>query len=422
MERAKRTMLWSPLKERGFRQLFLGQVMADFANWLDFIALSALIVYAWGHGSMALAALSVCIGAPYVLLGPLLSVRLRSLPGKQMLVVCSLLHMVVACCLAWAPSLPVLLALVLMKTSITAVFDPVRQGAVKRLVEPANLAQASSLSQMSANLTKIFGPMAGGALMAWLGTKAPFLLSGGLYLLSAAALCFLPAWSGKAEQEEKRAGGLREAWRFLLGRARLKAAVVYVSAVFFLIFLYDGLFVLLAQEAGLNEDGFGLMIGAVGVGSVGGAVAAGQWSGWQRHPIAHMTRWGIVSGLLIVVVGLAAMGVIPPVLLFWLPLCAAIGYCGAQSAVPFGYVLQTETTEETIGPVSALANALQTSSMLIAPVIGASLAAWWGAGSVFAFVGCLTVGIALWTYSRMKQQAGGSAATVTEAVSSGESA
>jgi hypothetical protein len=148
----------------------------------------------------------------------------------------------------------------------------------------------------------------------------------------------------------------------------------------------------LAKEAGMDETRFGLLIGAVGAGSVAGALMAEQWSGWRQRPLARMTTTGIASGFLIIVAGFAGMGFFHAGLTAWLPLCAALGYCSAQSAVPFGYVLQMETTDETVGPVSALASALQTSSMLIAPVLGALMASWWSAGRVFLGVGIATTG------------------------------
>ncbi|MGO4345695.1 MFS transporter [Paenibacillus sp. MCAF9] len=405
MENAKTNdPIWRPLRAKSFRQLFIGQLLSDLANWLDFIALSALIVYAWNHGSMAVAALSICVGLPYVIVGPLMSVRLSYISGKSLLIGCDLLRFVFVLAMAWAPSLPILLLLVLLKHSMSAVFDPVRQSAVKRIVDRHLLAQASSLSQMSVNLTKVLGPMIGGAITAWLGATVPFIISAILYALSALMLSFIPSWRGQKEQAAKPSSGLRVAWEHVMRRPLLRAVILYAASLFFLIFLYDGLFVLLAKESGMAENLFGLLIGAVGAGSVAGALLAGQWSGWKQRPLTHMTKAGIVTGFLVIAVGISGMGIFQAELALWLPLCAALGFCSAQSAVPFGYVLQIETTDETVGPVFALANAFQTSSMLIAPVIGAMMAAWWSVGSVFLGVGVATTGVAAIClfYSEMK--------------------
>ncbi|GBG07422.1 hypothetical protein PAT3040_01972 [Paenibacillus agaridevorans] len=77
--------------------------------------------------------------------------------------------------------------------------------------------------------------------------------------------------------------------------------------------------------------------------------------------------------------------------------------------------MQTETTEDTIAPMSSLASAVQTSSMLIAPFIGAAAAAYWSPGGVFLAAGfaMLTVGGIVWT--RGAAPGGKAAFSATEA-------
>jgi predicted MFS family arabinose efflux permease len=395
-----RDALWSPLRNRGYRRLWLGQTMSDFANWLDMIALGAVIVYTWGYGPMAMAWLSVCIGVPWVAIGPLMSVLSRRLPGKRVLVVCDVLRSLVLMGLIWAPNLEVLLVLVFLKMSISSVFDPVRQSAVKRLVDEEELAQASGLSQMSVNLTKIAAPAVGGLLFGWLGGWAPFAIGAALYAVSALVLGRLPSW-GKDAAAAKKSGDsgmlreLRGSWDHIASRPLLKAALLYIAAIFFLIFLYDGLIVVLAQEAGMSESLYGMMIGAVGAGSVAGAAASGCFRGWRKRPLAMMSAAGAVAGLLVALLGAGAAGYVPTPMWLWLPLCALLGFVGSLNATPFGYILQRETTEETIGPVSALSNALQAGSMLIAPVLGAIAASRLSAGMVFVAAGILMAALAL---------------------------
>jgi len=393
-----RIQLWTPLKGKNFRSIWVGQTLSDLANWLDFIALTALIVYKWGYGAIEIAALSVCMGLPWVIVGPLMSVRASRLPGKYVLICCDGVRALVMLGLIWVPSLEALLILVLIKMSASAIFDPVRQTAIKKLVETEQLAQAASLSQMSVNMTKIAAPAIGGVLIGWYGMWSPFAVGALLYAGSAIVLSLLPVWRNDVNHEAampRLFGGLRASWRHIANRPSLRAGVMYVVAMFFLIFLYDGLFVILAKEAGMEESMYGFMIGAVGAGSVMGAAAAGQWSGWQRNPLARMTAAGSMAGAFIAAAGMAAIGWLPNMPWIWIMLCACLGFVGAHSAAPFGYLLQTETADESIGPVSALVSAFQTSSMLIAPVMGAFAAALWSAGTVFILTGIVTSGMAV---------------------------
>ncbi|HHY26290.1 MAG TPA: MFS transporter [Desulfitobacterium dehalogenans] len=385
----------SPLRIRGFRRLIGGQVLSDLANWLDFIALSTLIIYTWGYDSAAIAALSVCMGLPWVIIGPLSSVRIARLPGRHVLVVCDLLRAGIVFGMIWAPSLNVLLTLVFLKMSISAVFDPVRQGAIKGLVEPGLLAKSISLSQLSVNSSKVLAPITGGTLIGWFGAESAFIVGASFYAFSALLLCGLPQWGMPEETHPRQKKDLREAWNHISCRPLLKSGILYTAASFFLIFLYDGLFIILTKAAGLTEGQFGLLLGSVGIGSVIGALCAGQWRGWEKDPLSRMTLAGMTSGLLLSFVGLKAWGTLPGTLWFWVVLCVLIGICSAQTAVAFGYILQTETTDDTVGPVSALANALQTVSMLIAPILGAMAVPLITLGGVFLSAGTLMCGLAL---------------------------
>lgn len=387
--------LSNPLRIQGFRRLLCGQALSDLANWLDFIALSTLIIYTWGYDSKAIAALSFCMGLPWVLIGPLVSVRVACIPGRLVLVVCDLLRAGIVLAMIWAPSLHFLLTLVFLKMSISAVFDPVRQGAIKGLVEKGLLAKSISLSQLSLNSSKVLAPVAGGTLIGWLGTESAFMVGASFYALSALLLKGLPRWGTPEETSPQQKINLREAWDHISCRPLLKAGIVYTTASFFLIFLYDGLFIILIKAAGLSESQFGFLIGTVGMGSVIGALCVGQWRDWEKAPLSRMTLAGLFSGLLLAFIGLKAWGTLPNTLWFWVTFCLLLGISSAQTAVPFGYLLQTETTNETVGPVSALANALQTSSMLIAPLLGAMAVPLITLGGVFLTVGILMVGLAI---------------------------
>ncbi|MDQ0194269.1 MFS transporter [Paenibacillus wynnii] len=388
----KKQAFWSPLQRPQFRRLFIGQLLSDLANWLDFVALGTLLVYGWGQGSLALAALSVSMGLPWVIVGPLLSARCSQFSGRRLLILCDILRAFLLLGLIWSDSLAILLLFVFLKMSVSSVFDPIRQHAVKNLTEPDQWAQSSSLSQLSVNLMKIVGPMAGGGLLALWGDRSPFLIGACCYAISALVLFGLREWSVPSEtkNEGKSKSVIHEAWQHVTLHPELKAGIIYSALLFFLIFVYDGLFVMVAKEAGMDESQFGLIIGSVGIGSVLGALAAGQWNGWQQHPLSSMTLAGMVTGVLVGAVGVGALGWFPNELGFWVMICILLGACGAFSLVPFGYLLQKETTDQTIVPVSALSNALQTGSMLIAPILGAFAAEWIRAGGVFLIVGCLT--------------------------------
>ncbi|HZG85032.1 MFS transporter [Paenibacillus sp.] len=381
--------LWSPLRLPEFRRLFVGQTLSDAANWLDFLALGAVIVYVWGYGAFELALLSLCIGLPWVVVGPLAGVRVGRSSGRTVLVACDVFRGAVMLALVWADSLALLLALVFLKHCASSIFDPVRQASVKRTVPAERLAEAGALSQMAVNATKIVAPMIGGACIAAWGAFSPYWIGAALYLISAAVLLRLPRWPGEAAPAEatRFADDMSAAVRYIRGNRTLRIALLYMTAIMFLLFCYDGLFVLFAASLGHDESAMGMLMSAVGAGSVAGSFLAGRWTSWKSRPLLFMAALGVADGLFVACFGAGAYGWLPPSLWLWTPAFALLGVVGGLIAVPFGYVLQTETDGRTIAPVSALSNALQTGTMLIAPFLGAAVAERTGVGGVFLAAG-----------------------------------
>jgi hypothetical protein len=169
-----------------------------------------------------------------------------------------------------------------------------------------------------------------------------------------------------------------------------------MAAALFMIFTFDGLGPLALRELGVGEALLGLTMGSVGLGTVLGAVAVSQWAA-RLHPFIVMGTGKIVSGLLVAVVGVAAMLQANAAGVAWVPIWLAIGLGSAAIFVPYGYILQRETRPELMGRVFASATGLQTTFQLAAPVIGAAIAEVTGIGFVLAIfgVGLAVVGVAV---------------------------
>ena len=58
------------LRIPALRQLMAASVPADLADWLDYVAIIALVVYSWGQGPFALAWLTVAMSLPALVVGP----------------------------------------------------------------------------------------------------------------------------------------------------------------------------------------------------------------------------------------------------------------------------------------------------------------------------------------------------------------
>lgn len=392
--------IFKPLKLKSFRSLFGAQLFSDLGNWLDFIALQVIVAYHWGLDETAIASVIIVLGLPWVIIGPFASVFVDRLPKKAVMIVCLLLRIVFVGGLFYAPNLYILLLFVFLKGTVSALYDPARQSAIRMIVPDSMLPEAVTLSQLSVNTMKIAGPALGGGIIAVFGPKSPFLFEAAGFIAAIVFLLFLPSLTSFEESDKRMAEDytvktsywkeFSEGIKHIFHTPLLRFSIILSSAAFFIIFLYDGLFIFIAKQIGFNEGNFGLLISAVGAGSVAGSLLLGHWTGWNRKPVHLMSSSAILSGTFIVAVGLGGLGLLnfPP--LVWIIGACLLGLLGAGESVPYGYVLQSETPKQMMGRVSAAAMSLQTFSMLIAPAAGALLAKQLGASFVMIGAGLAT--------------------------------
>lgn len=384
--------LLAPLRHRTFRLLFGGQLISDLGDWLDFLALIALIVYRWELGPSALAALSIAVALPFAVIAPLSGVWADRLPRKTLMVAADLGRALVVCGLVFAPNLAIVLALVVVRGVFSTFFGPARQATIAAVVPPADLLAANSLSQLSFQLSKILGPVLGGLLVAAVGPRAAFMVNAVTFLVSAAFIIQLPNLAPVARTKAATAAQAPHFWRelreglaYLIHRRALVMAVASNAAAMLIIFTFDSLGVLVLRELGLGEALFGLTIGSIGLGTAAGAIAIGQW-GKHIHPLVTMGVGQIGGGLVVALLGVAVMlptrgtGA-------WVIVYLLIGLAAAAVFVPYGYVVQVETPPALLGRVFATAGGIQNAFLLMGPPLGALLAELWGVGFVFTAAG-----------------------------------
>jgi MFS family permease len=137
-EHTMKAHLFLPLKVRSFRLLMTGQIFSDLGNWLDFIALNAILVFQWKMGPGEMGLFLVVFGLPWIVCGPLLAVWSDRYPRKTIMICCDIARMLLVLGLYWVDNYSLLLLLVFLKGTCGAMFDPARQGMIRSTV-PADL-------------------------------------------------------------------------------------------------------------------------------------------------------------------------------------------------------------------------------------------------------------------------------------------
>lgn len=205
------TLLPRVLRENpAFVRLWLAQVVSQAGDWLNRMAILALIGSLGGDeaatGVGLLFGLELALRLlPAAVLGPLAGPMADRLPRRAVLVAADLVRAVVVASMWFVrdvSDLPWLYALIAAQTAVSIVFEAARSAAVPDTVVRADLAAAHTLSAATWSVMLSVGAIAGGALVSAIGIHPVFLADAATYVVS--ALCLsglrLPAVAKHAER------------------------------------------------------------------------------------------------------------------------------------------------------------------------------------------------------------------------------
>ena len=269
---------WQPLTLPMFRRLWLAQVVSNLGTWMQTVAAQWLIVSA--SGSVALVSLvQTASTLPVVLLAAPAGVLADVLDRRRVLVGVQLVMVGVAAVLAVMTFIGgvtpgVLLGFTFLLGCGAAFITPAWQAIQPELVPRTQLPQASALGAVNMNVARAIGPALGGALVAAAGAGWVFGLNALSFLVVAGAVA---SWRRQAVPDpvgrERMVAALRSGARYVRHspamRRILIQSLLFVPAASALWALLP---VVASQQLGLSADGYGLLLGALGVGAVAGAV------------------------------------------------------------------------------------------------------------------------------------------------------
>ena len=211
-----------------------------------------------------------------------------------------------------------LLVLVFCYGSIMSFIFPTRTSIVPTLVERRDLANGIALNAAGQNATRVIGPSLAGVLIAVIGVAGSFAIAAAMQILALMATWRLP--SDKPSQEEKRGNALEA---FTLGLRIVKndkyLTGLVIGALIPTLFImpYLNLMpVITRDERGLGSGGLGLLLTAVGLGTVAGALAVAQ-SDRLRSMKRAQVLCGLTFGVSVVLFALIDVLPVSLILLFF---------------------------------------------------------------------------------------------------------
>jgi MFS family permease len=265
-----------PLRVKLFRALWTASLINSIGGWMQTVGAQWFLVE--HHSDAALVALiQTASAAPFLLLGIPAGVLGEFVNRRTLLIIvqaCLVSIGVVLSVVTWSGGMtPVLLlAFTFLLGAGSAVQGPAYQALIPEIVPREIIPSAAALSSIGVNVARSIGPALAGLAIASLGIPFVFALNA---LSFAVFLVVLITWRGYTPPAhrpepfiEATRAGLRYVWNAGVVRrvlVRLALFIIPASALWALLPLVA------SSQLGLDSNGYGLLLGALGVGSVGGA-------------------------------------------------------------------------------------------------------------------------------------------------------
>lgn len=355
---------------RGFRLLWLGQVVSQMGDWFNIIAVYTIVLNLTGSGR-AVGLVLVARFLPSVVLGPLSGLLADRFSRRSIMIISDLLRVaiVLGFLLVRRPEqLWLVYVLTVFQLAFSSFFEPAKTAAIPSIVSDRELVAANAVASVTWSAMLTLGAALGGFVTGWLGTDAAFVLDSLTFLLS--AMLIAGGRFPKRPQRQKsrlsmaRALGLTatiEGGRYVKDRPQVLATLLVKPAWG----MGGGILTLLAvfgdrifTVGGSTATGIGVLFAARGIGTAIGPLAARRFAGETRSQMQNAIGIAfLIGGVFYIAFGSAHNFVIAVLVLM-------IAHTGGSVLWVFSTVLLQQTVEDQFrGRVFAAELALLTLTM-----------------------------------------------------------
>ncbi|NKF23020.1 MFS transporter [Solimonas marina] len=275
---------FAPLRQRTFAVLWAATVLGNTGTFMRDVA-SAWMVTELSPSATAVALIQTAATLPVFLLAIPAGVLSDLLDRRRFLIAVQLMLALVSLTLSALTAsghltVPALVALTFAGGAGMALISPSWQAIVPELVPRRDLREAVALNSLGFNIARAIGPALGGALLLAFGAALTYAVD----VLSYAAVIAALLWWRRAPSEqalpEHFGGAFRAGMRYVRASPALHIVLLRVALFFVFASAIWALLPLVARQLLGGGAGFyGLLLGAIGLGAIAGAV----WMPRIRH-------------------------------------------------------------------------------------------------------------------------------------------
>lgn len=306
--------IYTALKYRDFRLLWIGLLISNLGTWMQFTALGFFVARMAGTAHAAALDLGI-LGAsralPVLLLSPLAGVAADRLARRRVLLVTNTTMALVALLLALLASSHrlTLLGLILLSAlnSAANAFDaPTRQSWVPLLVDRKYIGNAVGLNSVAFNAPAVVGPAFAGLLIVWIGVSGAFYFNAGATLAVVVAVLMMRSSPPPVATGGSVLRSMHQGIAFIVGHPALRWIMLGQLVTAVLVRPYSQLvaaFAVNVLHAGAR--GLGWAVSAIGIGGFAGALATAYFAQRERRASFWMQAGCVMS------FGLMVLGFVP---------------------------------------------------------------------------------------------------------------
>jgi MFS family permease len=386
---------------RGFVNLWAGQIISQLADKVFFVLLIALVVdYQPPHFLENFSRASVMIAntLPAVFFGSAAGIFVDRWPKKQILWLSNLGRGLMILLIPVLPKFLIfLLAIAFLESILTQFFAPAEQATIPMLVDKQTLMPANALFTTTMMGSLVIGFAIGEPLLTWAhtwgGDYGGEILVGGLYVLASIILFALPMQEPESKEglDMHPWNDLKQGLKYLKKSRLLSSALIQLTILYCVFAALSVLAIGLASEIGLKPTQFGFLLAAAGVGLILGAGILGQWGDRFHH--RPLPLLGFLSMSLVLMV-------FSYVDYLWLGLLLSLllGLGAAFVGVPMQTLIQMQTPPEMRGKVFGVQNNVVNIALSLPLAIAGLLADAIGLRWVLISMGVIVAVVGIWAW------------------------
>jgi MFS family permease len=269
---------WSPLQQPTFRALWLAILVGNIGTWIHDVAAAWVMAETTGSPLMV-AAVQSATTLPVVLLAIVAGTLADIVDRRRYLIIAQLWMLLVASTLAVLAHLDMLRPWTLVALTFAlgigaAMAMPAQQATTPELVPRPMLGPAVALGSLSMNIARSIGPALGGLIVAQAGIAWAFAVNALSFLGVAIVLWrWRRSPASSALPPETFGAALRAGLRYARQASVLQSVLVKAACFFVFASALTALLpIVVKQELGASAGTYGLLLGCIGIGAIGGAM------------------------------------------------------------------------------------------------------------------------------------------------------